>query len=449
MIDFENVEPLKGRLIPLKTKKELETRDKTSMSYASCPAKAILLTSTSRCLRLRDSNKISWTSVGVRFIDSLTSCLHFDTYRILKSIPDQSFMNLQHLRRFAKHGFLPDSLKPSYSAQPDKEKKNRNDTMHVFLSPTSLITHDYLLELLANSPPFSTSSQTLPILHRVQVPAFPASSPAEAEEYSARYWPTVFNNTNPFGPHPSLLSRTQPSNASKWMTLAQQAGKQAASRGLGHAIGIVVVQSNSDHDDEHSVAIAGDARCVHITPRQSSQNSNPASHAVLRAIDFVAQKRRRLAQRSSTTLVASTSGITDIQSLESQQRNRQNVPSAPYNKPLTPLEQASFDRDDIAPAGYLCLGLSVYITHEPCIMCSMALVHSRIARVIIGDRQSRTGGMCAKEDGLGYGLFWRDELNWRHLAWQWINTETTKSEQVEGEQLHSKGFPSLDVEMHV
>ena len=42
---------------------------------------------------------------------------------------------------------------------------------------------------------------------------------------------------------------------------------------------------------------------------------------------------------------------------------------------------------------YLCTGYYVYVTHEPCIMCAMALVHSRMKRVFYGVK--------VKEGGLG------------------------------------------------
>lgn len=43
--------------------------------------------------------------------------------------------------------------------------------------------------------------------------------------------------------------------------------------------------------------------------------------------------------------------------------------------------------------GYLCTGLDLYVSREPCVMCSMALVHSRIRRVIYASRNSLDGGL--------------------------------------------------------
>lgn len=45
---------------------------------------------------------------------------------------------------------------------------------------------------------------------------------------------------------------------------------------------------------------------------------------------------------------------------------------------------------------YLCTGLDLYITHEPCIMCAMALVHSRIRRVFYSIPTESFGGLGSK-----------------------------------------------------
>jgi len=45
---------------------------------------------------------------------------------------------------------------------------------------------------------------------------------------------------------------------------------------------------------------------------------------------------------------------------------------------------------------YLCTNLHLYITREPCIMCSMALLHSRISRVVYGSENLESGGLGSK-----------------------------------------------------
>ena len=138
------------------------------------------------------------------------------------------------------------------------------------------------------------------------------------------------------------------------------------------------------------------------------------AHAVMRAIGLVARKRRALLSHDGLTTPPVDPGAEE-----------DNATSF-ADTPLTPTEAAVFSQDSLAKCGYLCLDLEMYVTHEPCVMCSMALLHSRFGKVVFGEQMMRTGGITAEVDGsdsakggLGYGLFWRPELNWKFLAWRW------------------------------
>lgn len=51
--------------------------------------------------------------------------------------------------------------------------------------------------------------------------------------------------------------------------------------------------------------------------------------------------------------------------------------------------------DNLAKYGpYLCTGYDVYLTQEPCTMCTMALTHSRVRRIFFNEPQS-TGAICS------------------------------------------------------
>jgi len=52
--------------------------------------------------------------------------------------------------------------------------------------------------------------------------------------------------------------------------------------------------------------------------------------------------------------------------------------------------------EELNEPGYLCTGYDVYTTMEPCIMCSMALLHSRVQRVFYKHKNRSNGGLGTK-----------------------------------------------------
>ena len=266
----------------------------------------------------------------------------------------------------------------------------------------------------------------------VSVPRYPPLSAKHAAQLSRQHWPTVYTSTNPFGPHPTVVTKATSAlekhgNAHKWMRLAHEVARESHRSGRGPPIGTVVVERLAS-GTERVVCVAGDARFD--TNIQYGPRGSPVAHSTLRAISMVADKRLSIVGMSPAL-----------------HNPAQDVPA--FQGSMSSYEAKHFaTSDSLSSNGYLCLDLLVFTTHEPCMMCSMALVHSRIGGLIFRRAMKQTGGILAERttnrqrghlkyratwdpqhwrdetDGsndlsLKYGLFWRDDLNWRFLAWQW------------------------------
>lgn len=277
--------------------------------------------------------------------------------------------------------------------------------LYLLVCPVSDIPQSSLESSLLTLP-VSSDFEGWPRISTIPVPSCQPISTAQANAWSERFWPTVYKRGNPYGPHPSIVE-----NAAKklgqvgdYIALAKAVGLQAAAVGVGRGFGCVVV----DPEVREVVAVAGDGRCK----RNSKGWGNPLNHCVMRAVAMVAQKRLE-------------EGI-------------EVMPDNPIH-PETDLERRYFDtKPPPLPVpteggegveggeGYLCHNMHVYLSHEPCVMCAMALLHSRVGVVVFGRRMPKTGALIAESaDGQaeGYGLFWRPELNWKFLCWQLVEEE--------------------------
>jgi tRNA-specific adenosine deaminase 3 len=366
------------------------------------------------------------------------------------AIPDFKTSEISHLRRVVQFKYLPPHLQkqfypptrlprgdeddpaapallstsPSVAPVPDtpsppplvddggdaagEDATKLFDLVRFFLlCPTKHIQHADLFALIRQCPPFDAKNAIAPRIFYVTVPALAPVSAEQAALWSDKYWPISYKNTNPYGPHPSLVQRNAAEiegEAGGWLALASTAGKQISEKCLGEDIGVVVVDRMKG--TPHVIAVAGDCRWRSPTGTdvEHTGTGNVMAHAVQRAIAMVAKKRLRAAGTDPALLDRSLF----------------------CDSPLTEVEKEYYEKDNIASSGYLCVDLDIYLTNEPCVMCSMAILHSRFRRCIFSKRMPRTGGMTSDSvdatplaGGLKHGLFWRpSELNWKFLAWE-------------------------------
>ena len=317
------------------------------------------------------------------------------------------------------------------SGVPDERIEQYNEpsapaTLQFLACTTRSISSERLQQLLLSTNAFATS-QIEPHIRTIEVPVTPPLSHEQAKQLSQQYWPTVYKGGNPFGPHPAIVTRAADeiqSQAGHYMSLATRAGQATSAEGKGVIFGAVVVE-RSNSSSPSIVAVAGDARWENITEaRSQGKGGNVMAHAVMRVIGMVAKLR------VAASAAPKTHGTSSKQ------------PNYFADEPLTAFEKHIYWQSRLAPGGYLCLDLELYLTHEPCVMCSMAINHSRFGRVVFGQRMPRTGGLAADvvaaDDNAssmteeevasrsGYGLWWCEQLNWKFLTWQWVDDERTE-----------------------
>lgn len=428
---------------------------------------------------------------------------------------------MNHLRRFAKHSQLPESLRSAIN-----HNEASPQTIFVLISPP-LPEVNALQKVLAPFAPVSSTSSESQIepapaisLHTIRIPTQPPLNAKQAEKWTSTYWPVVYNPAAPratIAPPPQILNRALDSiqpEAGYYLALAEKVAEEAEKSGRGRRVGAVVVDpeilaSIDTTDDEDGtrwtdavVAVAGDARYsrreagalstselqVGPGPPAAAQTYNsdleggPELHALMRAVEMIAQKRREEDCAASDTKPylspLESYFLSQSEVSPSASRSESQEPSSVPEKLLktnsaSPVVPTTANTPPVAPVaaprirpraqgGYLCTDLDVYLTHEPCLCCSMGMLLSRF-RAVIFPRKGRmvTGGLasepvvspaCDPGPGHGpeaeleepeskakvqmggessdpttkrkyYGLHWRKELNWRALGFEFVEDD--------------------------
>ncbi|KAF3917197.1 hypothetical protein ABW20_dc0106230 [Dactylellina cionopaga] len=364
--------------------------------------------------------------VHSRAANEVVTTIKKATDNLKEGIPD-----CQHLRRLVKPENLPPSLtglpdslfvdystenqSPSVKVNPDgsvenvtrsrgasrAQRRRRNASyrkgekpLYVLLCPVVTMTIRELYEALSTHPMFAGvdldceipfDSQDIPQITRHTVPQWAPCNLKQANYWTEKYWPTIYRRTNPYGPHPFLTTKwedrlhhpypidemdyveydgTQISMGEYYMRLARKVAEEGEQKGDGLRIGCVVVELKDREGPRHGkvMAVAHDARI---------KANNPLAHACYRTISLVGRKR-----------------------VEVTARHKPKVNMYALNAPNSPMEDDYYGRVPGDPDGYLMNDLIVFMTHEPCIMCSMAMVHSRIG-CLVYDEPMVSGGLHA------------------------------------------------------
>lgn len=147
-------------------------------------------------------------------------------------------------------------------------------------------------------------------------------------------------------------------------------------------------------------------------------------HAASGQLDAADGKRRRLEGSTDVRGAAGVAGAASAleQGSAAAGNGLQGTAGADSQAPTATATATAVDPTDAAaaegeadpgPRPYLCTGYDAYLLHEPCVMCAMALVHSRLRRVVYCVPDAQHGAL-----GGALKLHSQRSLNHHYAVWR-------------------------------
>ncbi|GBG25857.1 tRNA-specific adenosine deaminase subunit TAD3 [Hondaea fermentalgiana] len=214
----------------------------------------------------------------------------------------------------------------------------------------------------------------------IEIPESTPVSYEEARSWTMRYWPVNFIKSRAglsLKPGLQVLDLTQSDRVQAGKYLRQVTALSASHQGKDAAL---IVEPNAD------VVVA---KSLDTT----TEEGHPLRHAAMNCINSTCARilQTRLSkQADAVPSPASAAGSRKRAKLDEEKHDS-------LAKETGDLENDDFPGFDPVNT-YLCTGLDAYLSMEPCPMCAMALLHSRVRRVFYASPNPRRGalGSCAR-----------------------------------------------------
>ncbi|KAI0366606.1 hypothetical protein BV20DRAFT_1055452 [Pilatotrama ljubarskyi] len=237
------------------------------------------------------------------------------------------------------------------------------------------------------SPPVFPSDIQLPPPYSLPVPKTAALTMSSLKLKSS-LWPTIYAPRKKFEPEPWSRGKV------RWACEAmKEVVKRAQEAGRNGELPIAAYVPVPCDDETRIATQLLEPLSAHDTRKSAS---HPLRHSIINLVRAVGELRASLTSAEAKSPAPQLTPIVDPPT-PSPLPTPYGVPSADQvavalssPRPGTPSAQSQSEARN--GAHYLLTSLTLFTTHEPCVMCSMALLHSRVKEVFYLYPMEKTGG---------------------------------------------------------